>query len=123
MGSMHVVTSPLSLARELFRYGEPGLAERALALSSDEVAVIGSRIGELHATGAHERIWPGGPRNADYLLGVVEHLEGVARPCARTRRLPETALPEHLRAREAQRWAAAMPVSTAMDSRLRSPNK
>jgi hypothetical protein len=123
MGSVHVVTSPLTLARELFRYGEPALAERAFALLPAEVAQIGSRVADLRMTGASERIWPGGPRNAALLLGVIEHLDGAARPCSRSRRLPEKALPEHLQATEAERWAASVPVSRALDERLHGTNR
>jgi len=59
---MGVVTSALSLARELYRYGEPNLADRSLALSPDQVATIGSRMGEMHLHGDARRIWPDGPK-------------------------------------------------------------
>jgi len=38
MGQMQVITASLSLARELWRHGESGLADRALRLSPDQVA-------------------------------------------------------------------------------------
>jgi hypothetical protein len=43
---MQVVTSSLSLARELWRYGESELADRALRLSPGQVADIGHRAGQ-----------------------------------------------------------------------------
>jgi hypothetical protein len=119
VGGVFVVTSALSLARELFRYGETDLADRAAALSPEDVARIGVRIGELRQGAMTERVWPDGPPNAAYLLAVVEHLEGVARPCRRTRRLPEKSLPAHLQATEQERWDASVPVSRAMDDLLR----
>ena len=42
---MQVITSPLSLARQLWRYGEPDLAGRALMSNATEVADIGERAG------------------------------------------------------------------------------
>lgn len=117
---MHVVTSALSLARELYRYGEAELADRAFALEPEAVARIGSRMGTIHRSGEAERLWPDGPRNKAYLLAVIEDLEGSARPCKRTRRLPEKSLPTHLQATEEARWAASEPVSRALHERLRT---
>ena len=119
VAEMHVVTSALSLARELFRYGEPELAEKALRLRADEVASVGSRIGQIEMSGQAAQIWPDGPANRAYLLGVIERLEGQPRPAARTRRLPEKSLPQHMQATEEQRWQAAAEVSKEMDGRLR----
>jgi hypothetical protein len=42
MGRMQVITSSLSLARELWRRGEPGLADAALQLSPDQIADVGA---------------------------------------------------------------------------------
>lgn len=111
MGDMSVVTSALSLARELHWYGEPDLASQALALSPGDVAEVGRRIGALHQSGEAKCLWPDGPSAKAYLLTVVERLEGAARPCSRTRRLPEKSLPKYLQATEAQRWSAAEQVA------------
>jgi hypothetical protein len=111
MGEMRVVTSALSLARELHRFGEPILASQALALSPEDVAEVGRRIAAMHQSGEAERLWPEGPSAKAYLLASVELLEGAARPCSRTKRLPEKSLPKHLQAAEAERWAAAEPVA------------
>src|SRR4051794_33721777 len=104
---MQVLTSGLSLARELWRYGEPELARRALALPPEDVLSIGARVEPLLATGEADRVWPDGPKNRTLLLAAIEHLEGAARPCARRTRLPERQLPDDLQATEDQRYAAA----------------
>lgn len=114
---MSVITSSLSLARELWRFGEPELAARALQLRPEEVADIGGRIGALHLSGEVAALWPHGPRDAAYLLAVVEHLEGSARPCSRSRRLPERDLPPELQATESERWEAANQVARVVDAR------
>jgi hypothetical protein len=114
---MQVVTSSLSLARELWRYGEPALAEAALRLSPEDVADVGLRIGDLALSGEANRLWPDGPKDRAVLLAAVERLEGAPRPCARTRRLPEKSLPPDLQASEAQRWAAAEAVALVVTER------
>jgi len=113
---MQIITSPLSLARELWRYGEPVLADRALLLSPTEVADIGVRAGDLYGARA-EAFWPHGPGDRALMLAAIEHLEGAARPCQRARRLPEKSLPSNLQASEDQRWAAVLPVSEVVDAR------
>ncbi len=113
MGEMRFAVSPLSLARELYRYGEPALADRALALGDEAAVAIGKRIGDAGFRSQAHRIWPDGPADAVLLVAAVAYLEGVPRPCARTRRLPESALPEHLRATEGERYAAALPAVLA----------
>ena len=55
---------------------------------------------------------------AAVMLAAIEHLEGRARPCRRTRRLPEKNLPDPLRLSEDARWAASEPVRREMDRRL-----
>ena len=105
-----VITSPLSLARELWRYGEPELASRALSLSVDEVWDLGARVFDLANSGAADRAWPDGPRNKAYVLAAIEHLEGAPRPPKRARRLPEKRLPPELQATLEQRLAAAEPI-------------
>lgn len=117
MPSMQVITSSLSLARELWRLGEPELAGRALDLSPDQVADIGQRAGQLHTSGEAGRLWPGGPGGKAVLLAVIEQLEGRARPCARNRRLPEKSLPEELQASEDERLAAAGKVAQIVTRR------
>jgi hypothetical protein len=112
-----VITSSLSLARELWRHGEPELAGSALHLSPDEVADIGHRAGQLHMSGEADRLWPGGPSGKAVLLAVIEHLDGRARPCARNRRLPEKMLPEGLQAAEDARLATAQEVAQIVTRR------
>lgn len=113
---MQVVTSSLSLARELWRYGEPDLAGRALLLRPGQVADIGLRAGELYTSENADRLWPGGPAAKAVLLAAVEQLEGKPRPCARVRRLPERGLPEQLQATEEERWTAAREVASVLAS-------
>jgi hypothetical protein len=109
--STGIVISGLSLARELWRYGETGLASEAFALPPDEVLAIGRTMTAMMESGDDERLWPDGPEhNRAYVLAAIERLDGRARPPKRNRRLPEASLPEHLRATEAERAAAAMPV-------------
>jgi hypothetical protein len=114
---MQVVTSGLSLARELWRYGEPDLARRALVLSAEDVLDIGARAEPMLVSGEAERLWPNGPKDRAILLAAVEHLEGAARPCIRRTRLPEDRLPDDLQATEEQRYAAAAEVARVMDRR------
>jgi len=68
-------------------------------------------------------MWPGGPSGVTpaMMLGAIEYLEGTARPCGRSRRLPEKQLPENLHSTEDELWAASEPVSREMDSRLHGP--
>ena len=124
MGSLQIVTSSLSLARQLWRYGESDLASRAFTLTPTEVADIGVRAGTLYGPKAEE-LWPDGPgRGGDraLMLAATEHLEGAPRPCARTRRLPEKSLPEALRATEGELWASVRPVSAVVDARKAGPH-
>jgi hypothetical protein len=118
MGHMQVITSALSLARELCRYGEPQLADRALRLGPEQVADIGLRTGQLLSSGEADRLWPSGPRGDKALLvAVIEQLEGNPRPCARNRRLPEKTLPARLQATEDERLAAAQEVAQVLTRR------
>lgn len=118
MGQTQVITSALSLARELWRYGEPDLADQALRLSPEHVADIGLRTGQLLSPGEADRLWPSGPRgDKALLLAVIEQIEGRARPCARNRRLPEKTLPARLQATEEERWAAAQEVAEVVTRR------
>lgn len=119
MGSLTITSPPLSIARELWRLGEPELAARAMELSADQAADIAIRAGDLHQSGEAHTIWPDGPSGTTsaLVLAAVEYLEGSMRPCARRRRLPEKNLPANLQAGEAERWAALTPVARAVDRR------
>ena len=117
-----MITMPaVSYARELWRFGEQGLAHRAAAMDPSQCADVGERAGHLSLSGDAERLWPGGPSGytSAILLAVIEHLEGGARPCVRTRRAPEKSLPAEWRLPEEQRWTASEPVAREMDARLR----
>ena len=118
-----VITMPaVSYARELWRFGEPELARRAATLSPTQCADVGERAGELSLSGATDRMWPTGPRGHTraILLAVIENLEGQARPCARSRRLPEKSLPSEWQLTEEVRWAQAEAVNREMTARLHS---
>jgi hypothetical protein len=118
-GRMRLITSSLSMARQLWRYGEPELAERALVLKPRAVLAIGDRAVELFHEGAAAKVWPGGPKDGEIMLAVIEHLDGVPRPCRRVRRLPESELPPHLQATLAARYEATRPVEAALDEERR----
>lgn len=119
MGSFTITSPPLSITRELWRLGEPGLASRAVRLSAEQAGDIGIRAGDLEQSGQARAIWPDGPSGVSsaLLLAAVEYLEGSMRPCARRRRLPEKHLPPDLQASEPDLWAALSPVADAMDRR------
>jgi hypothetical protein len=118
MGLYVITTSSLSLSRQLWRYGEPELAERALELSPEEIADIGVRAGAISGSSEVDAAWPAGPRNKELLVAAIERLEGMMRACVRSKRLPEKSLPNHLQATEAELWASVQVVSVVMDSRL-----
>ncbi|SDL55598.1 hypothetical protein [Arthrobacter sp. ok362] len=119
MGSFTITSPPLSIARELWRLGEPDLASRAVSLSAEQAVDIGMRAGDLDQSGEARAIWPDGPSGVTsaLVLAAVEYLEGSMRPCARHRRLPEKNLPPALQASEAELWAALTPVARALDRR------
>lgn len=105
-------TSSLSLARELWRYGEPALADRARRLKPKDIIGLGERAGEIQISGESDRLWPDGPRgDKDLLLAATELLEGKARPTQRARRLPEKGLPAELHATEQELSDAANEIS------------
>jgi hypothetical protein len=116
-----IAIPPVSIARELWRYGEPELALRAAQLTPAEAADIGEHAGTLHLSGEAKRLWPGGPTGTtpSVMLAAIEHIEGRPRPCRRTRRLPEKDLPAPLQLSEAERWSALETTSREMDRRLR----
>jgi hypothetical protein len=110
--SLRILTSSLTLARELWRYGEAPLAGRARKLKPTDLITLGERAGEIQASGEGDRLWPDGPRgNKALLLAATELLEGKARPTQRTRRLPVARLPAELRATEQELLDAASEVS------------
>ena len=111
----------VSYARELWRFGEQGLAHRAAAMDPSQCADVGERAGQRSLSGDADRLWPGGPSGytSAILLAVIEQLEGRAGPCTRTRRAPEKSLPAEWQLSEEQRWTAIEPVAREMDTRLR----
>lgn len=113
-----LITSALSVARELWRHDEPELAERALKLTPDEVLDLGIRAMQLIESGDDKRVWPGGHSSAGLVLAAIEVLEGAPRPPRRRRRIPEKSLPNHLQATLMERHEAARPVDAAMHARL-----
>jgi hypothetical protein len=115
-----LITSQLSIARELWRYGEPELADRALRLSADEVLAIGRRVFEMHFSGEDDRLWPGGPKDRAFLLASIEAVDGSPRRTRRVRRLAERALPPHLQASLADRLAAAEMIANRYHEQLTS---
>jgi hypothetical protein len=106
--SVRVTAPPISIARELWRYGEPQLAAAALRISLRDALRISVRAGELFLSGTADRVWADGPQTMrrPLLVAAIEHLEGAARPPSRRRRLPERSLPPELQATEEERWNA-----------------
>lgn len=103
---IHVITTPLSLGRLLWWYGEDSLWEKALVLSPDAVAAIGERAAQLLLDeSTADALWPERPRG-DWalLLAGIEALSGVRRPAARRRRRPAKSMPSQLVATEADLW-------------------
>lgn len=120
VGNFAITMPAVSYARELWRFGEADLAQRAAAMSPGQCADVGERAGDLSMSGEAERLWPDGPRGhaSAVLLAAVEYLEGRARPCARVHRLPEKSLPEEWKLSEEERWGAIEPVTREMNSRM-----
>ncbi|HCB59349.1 MAG TPA: hypothetical protein DEP82_15895 [Arthrobacter bacterium] len=119
MGSFTITSPPLSIARQLWRLGEPDLAARAVGLSAEQAVDIAIRAGNLDQSGEARTVWPDGPSGVTsaLMLAAVEYLEGSMRPCARRRRLPEKNLPPALQASEEELWAALTPVAQALTRR------
>jgi hypothetical protein len=101
----YVITSPLSLARVLWWYGEDGLWPDALGLSPAQVADLAPAFAELRAAPeVIELLWPGAPlADAHLVLGAIEHLEGRLRPAARRHRRGGP-MPAALDREEEARW-------------------
>lgn len=119
---MVITISPVSLAEELWRFGEDDLARRALALSPSAAADIGERAGELGISGVDKIIWPSGPGTSArlYLLAAIEHLDGALRPCVRDRRRPVAALPAELAVTESAARSSYDLVNAEVQRRLHS---
>ena len=100
-----VITSPLSLARVLWWYGEDDLWREALGLAPAVVADLAPRFAELrNAPEIVELLWSGAPLADAYLvLGAIEHLEGHPRPAVRRHRRGGP-MPDELDHAEAERW-------------------
>lgn len=101
----YVITSPLSLARVLWWYGEDDHWGAALGLAPIVVADLAPRLAELRAApDTVERVWPAAPAADGYLLlGAIEHFEGRPRPAVRRHRRG-LAMPDVLDLTETQRW-------------------
>jgi len=101
----YVITSPLSLARVLWWYGEDDLWPAALELAPAVVADLAPRFAELRdAPEIMQLLWSGAPlSDAHLVLGTIEHLEGRPRP-ARRRHRRGGPMPEVLDPGEDERW-------------------
>jgi hypothetical protein len=101
----YVITSPLSLARILWWYGEDELWPAALALEPSAVADLAPRFAQLRATPEIvDLLWPGAPlADAHLVLGTIERLEGRPRPAARRHRRGGP-IPARLDVGEDERW-------------------
>ena len=101
----YVITSPLSLARVLWWYGEDDLWPAALGLTPVVVADLAPRFAELRAAPEIvELLWPGAPlADAHLVLGTIEHLEGRPRPAVRRHRRGRP-MPDVLDRDETERW-------------------
>jgi len=100
-----VITSPLSLARVLWWYGEDALWPRALELTPVEVARLApafARFRNLPELVA--RTWPSAPAGAYLLLPTIGLLEGAVRPAARRQRRATSLMPSVLDVDEDARW-------------------
>ena len=94
-----ILTSSMSLARLLWRYGEDGLWRDALELSPERVASVGAHAGEL----ALEQ--PGMGTDGALTAAAIECLEGAVRRPTRTCRRPEKDMPQELAASEGDLWS------------------
>lgn len=101
----YVITSPLSLARIMWWYGEDELWPAARRLAPSSVADLAPRLAELRAAPAVvDLLWPGAPlEDAHLVLGTIERLEGRPRPAARRHRRGGP-MPRPLDVSEHERW-------------------
>jgi hypothetical protein len=101
----YVITSPLSLARLLWWYGEDDLWPRALGLSPAVVAFLAEEFASLRARPEDVyRLWPSPPFDAYLLLPTIAQLEGEPRPAARRHRRAREQMPLALDVEEEKRW-------------------
>ena len=102
----YVVTSPLSLARLLWWYGEDALWPRALDLAPEQVAALATSFARLRADPAEvARRWPAAPRHdAHLLLPTIGLLEGTPRPARRRQRRSVSGMPAVLAVEDEKRW-------------------
>ena len=102
----YVITSPLSLARLLWWYGEDDLWPRALDLSPPAVAYLAPEFAELRSDpAAVAAVWPSAPDDGYLLLPAIGLLEGAPRPAVRRHRRPDAGMPADLALAEDVRWA------------------
>jgi len=112
-----IIVPAVTLASELWRYGEDALWPRALILSASEMVDIGQRAAELLGTKS-TALWPDGPRGSrPVLLAGIEYLEGKVRPASRNRSRPMREMPDELQSTEAERMAAANELAQELDRR------
>lgn len=112
-----LIVPAVTLASELWRYGEDDLWPRALTLSVPELLEIGRLADDLLGKKGIA-LWPDGPRGSrPVLLAAIEFLEGEARPARRNRGRPRGDLPAELQSSEEERMAAAMDIASEQDRR------
>ena len=117
----YVITSPLSLARVLWWYGEDDLWAPALGLAPAVVADLAPRFAELRAAPeVMELMWSGAPlADAHLVLGTIEHLEGRPRPAVRRHRrggpMPDVLDLERGRALAGPRPGGGLPARPGAD--------
>lgn len=101
----YLITSPLSLARVLWWYGEDEQWTAALELAPSVVADLAPEFAKLRAAPEMvELLWPGAPlADAHLVLGIIQHFEGRARPAVRRQRRGGP-MPEVLDLSEDERW-------------------
>ena len=120
----YVITSPLSLGRVMWWYGEDALWPAALELAPAEVADLSTRFAELLVPPERiEILWPGAPSaDAHLVLGTIEHFEGRTRPAARRHRRGGP-MPDVLDVSEEERWRdpTLVEVLRLVDQRIGAP--
>jgi hypothetical protein len=123
-GQVVIISSGMSIAQDLWRFGEPGLADRMLPLSPELVADIGERAGAMYIAGEVRRHWPAAPASearAALVLVAIAEFEGRPRPPARGRRLRKSSLPSHLTASDEDLWKANNEVAKVVERRRHRP--
>ena len=105
VATRYVVTSPLSLARVMWWYGEDDAGPQR---SSSTAGRGGRPRAAVRRAPRRSRdvqlLWPGAPvADAHLVLGTIEHLEGRPRPAARRHRRGGP-MPDRLDRDEDERW-------------------